>query len=54
MVLAEKIMGTLISDTDDAFIIFLNYVGDQGWELIQVRDIDRRTEYLFKQRISSN
>ena len=54
LVLAEKIMGTLISDTDDAFIIFLNYVGDQGWELIQVRDVDRRTEYLFKQRNSSN
>ena len=52
LVLAEKIMGTLISDTDDAFIIFLNYVGDQGWELIQVRDVDRRTEYLFKQRSS--
>ena len=52
--LAQNIMGTLISDTDDAFIIFLNYLGDEGWELIQVRDVDRRTEYLFKQRSSSN
>ena len=52
--LAQKIMGTLISDTDDSFIIFFNYLGNQGWELIQVRDIDRRSEYLFKQRDVSN
>lgn len=48
--LAQKIMGTLISDTDDTFIIFFNYLGDQGWELMQIRDVDRRTEYWFKQR----
>ncbi len=48
LVLAEKIMGTLISDTDDAFIIFFDYLGMQGWELVQIRDVDRRTEYWFK------
>jgi len=48
--LVQTIMGTLVSDTDDSFIIFFNYLGEQGWELIQIRDVDRRTEYYFKQR----
>lgn len=48
--LVQTIMGTLVSDTDDSFIIFFNYLGEQGWELVQIRDVDKRTEYYFKQR----
>jgi len=48
LVLAEKIMGILISDTDDAFIIFFDHLGKQGWELQQIRTVDKRTEYWFK------
>ena len=48
LVLAERIMGQLISDTDDAFIVFMNYLGRQGWELIWVDTNGKKKDYLFK------
>ena len=48
LVLAERIMGQLISDTDDAFIVFMNYLGQQGWELVWVDTNGKKKDYLFK------
>ncbi len=49
--LAEKVMGRLISDTDNAFIVWFNYLGSKGWELISIRDVrENSTLYLFKRR----
>ncbi len=52
--LAEKVMGQLISDTDNAFIVWFNYLGSKGWELINVRDVrENSTLYLFKRKKGS-
>ena len=52
--LAEKVMGQLISDTDNAFIVWFNYLGSEGWELISVRDVrETSTLYLFKRKKGS-
>ena len=48
LVLAERVMGRLISDTDDAFIVFMNYLGRQGWELVWVDTSGKKKDYLFK------
>lgn len=46
--LAEKVMGRLISDTDDAFIVFMNYLGQHGWELAWVDSNNKKKDYYFK------
>lgn len=46
--LAEKVMGQLISDTDDAFIVFMNYLGQRGWELVWVDTNDKKKDFFFK------
>ena len=49
--LAEKVMGQLISDTDNAFIVWFNYLGSKGWELVSVREVRQdSTLYLFKRK----
>lgn len=46
--LAERVMGRLISDTDDAFIVFMNYLGQRGWELVWVDTNNKKKDYFFK------
>ena len=49
--LAEKVMGKLISDTDNAFIVWFNHLGSKGWELMSVRDVKEGSiQYLFKRK----
>lgn len=49
--LAEKVMKEHLSDSDNAFIIWFNYLGSEGWELINVRDVRQdSTQYLFKRK----
>lgn len=44
-VLSQKVGGKTLSSTPE----FLNYLGDQGWELVSVRENPRGiTFYLFK------
>jgi|GEM_PF-4179818 len=49
--LAERVMGKAISDTDDAFIVFLNFLGQGGWELtVVLEDASGKRDFLFKRR----